>query len=667
MHGGRDGPPEGGGTGAGADEEALRRRRALQRLGAGGDADRLGFRLVLQIFWRCLRLLHGVRRHVALLVAGFAVLLVALLAPGLVIADLLWTRVLQGEPLTAIQAWLVAMDPAVTVQVDALAPEVRREVARRGLLLTAVGLTVAVPALLGLAYYYVWILQRVNQILRLEMLERLHTLSLRFHAETRTGEALYRIYQDSAMATQLIQALVLAPLFGTFQFLVGLGAVGMLAPSYGVLMLLAVPLLLGIGAWYSRSLRVRFRRAREANSLLTARIQEALLGIKVIKAYGAEGLEQQRFEAASRSAFRAAFDARAQLALYGVLLFFAVGLVMVAGNARGAVETLRGTPLAVEWIAVYLGIGTWTLGVYNFFKERFGSGARGFRSLLRTWGRGQDVAIGLDRVFELLDLEPEVTDAPDAVDLPPVRAGVRFRDVRFRYQPERPCLEGVSLDAPVGTVTAVVGPTGSGKTTLVTLLLRLFDPERGRIEIDGRDLRTLRVESLRRNVSIALQENLLFGTTIRENIRYAVPDASDEAVREAARLACAHDFIEALPDGYDTLLGERGAKLSTGQRQRISIARALLKDAPILVLDEPTAALDAATEMAVLANLAAWGRDRVIFLITHRLGTIRSADQILVLRDGRVVERGTHEELVASRGGAYRRHVDLEDAVGGAP
>jgi ABC-type multidrug transport system fused ATPase/permease subunit len=222
-------------------------------------------------------------------------------------------------------------------------------------------------------------------------------------------------------------------------------------------------------------------------------------------------------------------------------------------------------------------------------------------------------------------------------------------------------LEGVDLVAPVGTITAIVGPTGSGKSTLVALLLRLFDPEQGSIEIDGRDLRGFRVASVRANVSIALQENVLFGTTVRENIRYAMPDAGDEAVRQAARVACADEFIRELPDGYDTLLGERGTKLSTGQRQRLSIARALLKDASVLVLDEPTAALDAETELRVLRNLHEWGRGRAIFLITHRLSTIRRADQIAVMAQGRVAELGSHDELIAREGGLYRSLVESEE------
>ena len=230
----------------------------------------------------------------------------------------------------------------------------------------------------------------------------------------------------------------------------------------------------------------------------------------------------------------------------------------------------------------------------------------------------------------------------------------------FAYSAERPALIGVSFEARVGGITALVGPTGSGKSTLLALLLRLYDPDSGSIEVDGVDLRRLRVAELRRAIAIALQENVLFAASVRENIRYAVPDADDAAVREAARVACADEFIAALPHGYDTELGERGAKLSTGQRQRLTIARAILKNSAILVLDEPTASLDAETEHRLVRNLAAWGAGRCVFLVTHRLSTICMADQIVYLDAGKVVEVGPHDALMQRGGGAYRALVESE-------
>jgi ABC-type multidrug transport system fused ATPase/permease subunit len=253
-----------------------------------------------------------------------------------------------------------------------------------------------------------------------------------------------------------------------------------------------------------------------------------------------------------------------------------------------------------------------------------------------------------------------VEDEPDAVPLESIREGIRFAGISFQYQSDRPVLHELDLTAEIGTITAIVGPTGSGKSTLMALLLRLFDPTAGKIEIDGVDLKRFQTASLRDRISIALQENILFGDTVRENIRFAVPAATDEEVREAARVAGASEFIEELAEGYDTLLGERGSKLSTGQRQRLSIARAVLKDTPILILDEPTAALDAATEQKVLANLAEWGQGRAIFLITHRLSTIRQADRIAFLQDGAIIELDSHDDLMRRPDGAYRALVEAE-------
>jgi len=632
-------------------------RASLRHLGQGDASDRLSLRLILRLLGRCTQLLRPVRRHLVGLFAGFSLVAVAFVPVGLLLMDAFYTRVLQGTPLVAAQAWLLALDPASTVSVASLDAETRRLVLAHIIRFSLVFAALVVPCVLALYYYQVWILQRVNQHLRVQLLERLQSLSLRFHADHKVGDAIYRMYQDSAMVTQLIEVLVFVPLSTLGRILFCTAVVSAFSPWMGLMLLGLWPPALLLGWWLSRRMRVGFRRAREANSDLTSRIQETLAGIKVIKAYGAEGLEQQRFERDSRAAFAAAFEARSLLAAFVVMLFWITGAAVVAGAAFGALEASRATPLSGLAVA---GFSVWTLGLYQYFKVRIGDGSSSLRMFFKTWGRTQDIAIGLDRVFELLDLEPEVQDAPNARPLEPLRQGIRFRGVSFRYQPTRPALEDVSFDARVGSINAIVGPTGSGKTTLMALLLRLFDPQQGRIEIDGVDLRQLQIGSLRSGVAVALQENLLFGTSVRENIRYAVPHADDAAVREAARVACADSFIEALPQGYDTLLGERGTKLSSGQRQRLSIARAVLKDTPILVLDEPTAALDAVTELHVLDNLAQWGRGRLVFIITHRLATIRRADQILVMADGRIHEVGSHEELVERAGGAYRSLVEHE-------
>jgi ATP-binding cassette subfamily B protein len=618
-------------------------------------------REIAAVLRRCVRLLRPVRGHLALLCVGFAGLSLLLVPPSLLFLDLIWTRALQGEPLQELHAWLLRLDPATAVAVEALSPEVRRAVARRTIVAGLSLAALVAPLFLGLWYYQVWILQRLNQLLRVQLLERFQNLSLRFHSEARVGDAIYRLTQDSAMVTSLVEVLLLTPAYTFGGHLLALGLVSLVDPRLSLLLLAAWIPTLAAGAAFSTPMRRGFRTAREANAALTARIQEGVAGIRTLKAYGAEAREQRVFDEASRGAFGAAFVARTRFALYAVLIFTGVSAVMVAAAAWGALETAREAELFALRFFGALSVGTaWNLGVFQWFRDRFGDGTNQLRRLFRTWGRAQDVAIGLERVFEILDLEPEVQDAADARPLPALRQGLRFREVGFQYREDRPALVSVDLEVPVGAVTAVVGATGAGKSTLLALALRLFDPDRGTVEADGVDLRQVRVADLRDRVAIALQENLLFGTTIRENIRYAVPDADDEAVRAAARVAGADEFIEKLPLGYDTPLGERGTKLSTGQRQRLSLARAVLKDAQVLLLDEPTASLDAETEARVLRNLAAWGRGRAILVVTHRLSTVRHAHRIAVLDHGHLVEQGSHEELLARPSGAYRRLVEAE-------
>jgi ABC-type multidrug transport system fused ATPase/permease subunit len=597
---------------------------------------------------RCLRLLAPVRTPLLGLLAASAGLAAALVPLGLLLFDAFWTRALQGEPPTALEARLLGLDLA-----SGFGPEERRWLLRRVLLFGFAAGAVVVPAVLGLYYWQVWILQRLNQQLRVTLVERVQSLSLRFHADRPVGDAIYRTWQDSAMVTQLVEVLLLTPLFAIGRALFAFTVLALLDLRLALLLLLLLPPMWALERVSSRRLRARFRHAREAQSALTSQLQEGIAGLRPVKACGAEDRLQERFETASREAFAAAFSARSLFAVLLTAIFLVVGTGLVASAAFAAELTRRATPLEVG----ALGFAAWTLGLFNWSKARFGDGAGAVRLLFRTWARAQDMIVGLGRVLEILDLEPEVKDAPDAVPFAAPRESIRFRDVHFRYAADRPALAGVSFEARPGSVTAVVGPTGSGKTTLMALLLRLFDPQRGAIEIDGVDLRRFRVASLRAGISVALQENLLFATSVRENVRYAAPGASDAKVREALRVADAEAFVERLPEGLATLLGERGAGLSTGQRQRLSIARAVCKDAPVLILDEPTASLDAETELRVLRGLAEWGRGRFVFLITHRLSTVRQADRILVLDESRVAGFGSHDELLRGSA-AYRALVE---------
>ncbi len=517
------------------------------------------------------------------------------------------------------------------------------------------------PVMMLLPYYYIFIMQRVNQDLRMALVERWLGLSLRYHSDHRVGDSVYRIYQDSAQVTAVIGNVTQSmQMLSTYA--IGVVFLAALDPILGTMALSIVLLAVVWGRWFSPRMRERSLASREANSDFTSRVQETFAAIRVIKAYGAADREQERLERDSVRAFNASFRVRSLMAVVGIVTFSIAAAALLTAQflmavwANGERETFATALVAL----VGLSFVTWNLSAYNWAQEQIGASSVSVRNLVTLWSQAQDMAMGLDRSFDILDIEPDVKNAPDAAPMGPFRRRIRFDDVDFAYEPDRPVLRSVSFGVEPGSITAIVGPTGSGKSTLVSLLLRLFDPDSGTVSIDGVDLRALDVDSLRGNVSVALQENVLFGMSVRDNIRYVVPDASDERVLEAARVACVDEYVAGLPEGLDTVLSDRGGKLSTGQRQRLSIARAIVKDAPILILDEPTAALDAYTEHRVLERLSAWGEGRAIFLITHRISTIQRADRILYLDGGRIVENGSHDELMALDGGRYRSFVETE-------
>jgi len=591
--------------------------------------------------------------------------------------DLISQSILQAEPLTSFLADFIgrselageavagadAAEPGAEPNID-LAPltaEQRHSLKWIYAVFMVFGWFAQLPVMMLLPYYYIFIMQRVNQDLRMALVERWLGLSLRYHSDHRVGDSVYRIYQDSAQVTAVIGNVTQSmQMLSTYA--IGVVFLAALDPILGGMALSIVLLAVLWGRWFSPRMRERSLAAREANSDFTSRVQETFAAIRVIKAYGAADREQERLERDSVRAFNASFRVRSLMAVVGIVTFSIAAAALLSAQflmavwANGERETFATALVAL----VGLSFVTWNLAAYNWAQEQIGASSVSVRNVVTLWSQAQDMAMGLDRSFDILDIEPDVKNAPDAAPMGPFRRQIRFDNVDFAYEPDRPVLRDVSLAVEPGSITAIVGPTGSGKSTLVSLLLRLFDPDSGTVSIDGVDLRKLDVDSLRGNVSVALQENVLFGMSVRDNIRYVVPDADDERVLEAARVACVDEYVAGLPEGLDTVLSDRGGKLSTGQRQRLSIARAIVKDAPILILDEPTAALDAYTEHRVLERLSAWGEGRAIFLITHRISTIQQADRILYLDGGRIVENGSHDELMAAESGRYRSFVETE-------
>ena len=475
---------------------------------------------------------------------------------------------------------------------------------------------------------------RVLYTLRVKLFRHIHKLSMSFFDRSEVGMTMSRVQNDVQQIQDFLSVVVLT--VADVVSFVGIVTVMMLMDfQLALITLTVIPLLFIMLAIWQQYARRSFMRARRAIAVVNSGLQENISGVRVVQSLNREDANIRQFGTANRENLGANLEATRYTAalMPSVEVLSALGLALVVFFGGRAV---LGGELEVGVLVAF------ALYIQRFFEP--------VRNLTMQYGSLQRAMASGARIFELLDVEPDFEDKPDAVEVDRVRGDVRYEGVGFRYESDVPVLRDVDLEVRAGETVALVGPTGAGKTTLVSLLLRFYDVTEGRITLDGHDVRDLSQDSLGRQMSVVLQEPYLFGGTVRENIRYNRVDATDEDVERAARAVGAHEFIERLPEAYDTELQERGGNLSVGQRQLISFARALVADPRVLILDEATANIDTHTEMQIQRALGELLRDRTALVIAHRLSTVRNADKIVVLEDGHKVEEGSHEELMALDG-----------------
>jgi ABC-type multidrug transport system fused ATPase/permease subunit len=489
--------------------------------------------------------------------------------------------------------------------------------------------------------------QDLNHHFRSRLFERLQALPIAAFDDERIGDAVYRVMIDTPSLTVACWQILLTPVGA-------LGVIGAAAfalhagfgthPELTWVALAAIPVSLLATLPFAAAVRRRHRESREAGATSTSTAEEGLAQVLAVQSLGAGGRERARFDRDSWSSFGAY---RAVLRT-GIAAFL---LGLVPGGLLAGFALLRSADLV---IAGSLSRGDFLVAFTYLVQAGLAALVLG-----TLWFRLQGAAAGLERAFWLFDL-PAEEDPPGARPLDPLRRGVRFEQVSFRHADGTPALEDIDFEARIGELVALVGPAGAGKTTLVHLLPRYLEPTGGRVLADGVDLASVPRAALRAQVSTVFQDTWLFDGSVLDNVRLGAPDATPDGVARALRLARADDFVAQLPGGLAARVGRGGGQLSVGQRQRLAIARALVRETPILILDEPTSALDPETETALVASLREAGRDRLVLVVAHRLSTIRAADRILFLDHGRIVEQGTHDQLMARAGGAYRRFVELQ-------
>ena len=465
--------------------------------------------------------------------------------------------------------------------------------------------------------------------------EKLQRLSMRYYQDKQTGQLMSHMLNDSSRAHELI-AHALPDLVGNLIIIIGVTVlIFSINPILAAVTLIPVPLVIWAGTFFSKKVAPLFKLDREVLGELNAITQDNLSGMKEIQAFGQEDRELAKMQKLCQYYADVNVNANYANAFFhpGIEFLTSMGTVIVVGI--GGYLAMGGAMTVPDIIGflMYLGIFYGPLS-----------------ALSRLFEDVQVAYAGASRIFEVLDAESEIKDSPDAKTLEKCEGKIEFDNVSFCYNIEEPVLKNITFEANPGEMVAVVGPTGVGKTTIVSLIERFYDPQSGSVKIDGEDIKNLTVESLRSQISMVLQDVFLFNGSIAENISYSVKGATAEQIREAAEIACASEFIEQMPDGYDTLIGERGVRLSGGQKQRLSIARAVLRNTPILILDEATSSVDMETELQIQQAIENLAGSRTVIVIAHRLSTIMGADKIIVLDCGEIIEQGNYDELMDSDG-----------------
>ncbi len=501
----------------------------------------------------------------------------------------------------------------------------------------------------GFSYLQIYMTSRIGfqmvDTLRRELFVHLQRLSLSFHNRARSGELLTKVTSDTGTLKDVFAESVLT---FTSHLLTILGMfVIMFAMSWklSLVVLATLPILSYALFYLYRKVKASAVKQRRKEGKVASRISEVMTSISLVQAFGREEYEKERFETESGQTLEESIQtARMEAAATrAVEIISAVGVWAVV--LFGSLQALKGqmTPGDVLVFISYL---------HNMYKP--------IRNLTRLSTKFTKAMVSAERISEILEIEPEIQDLPDAIEASGLKGEIVFQNVSFDYGEGKDVLKGVSFSISPGERVALVGASGAGKSTIVNLILRLYDPLGGAILIDGVDIKRYRRESLRREIGIVLQDSILFGATIKENISYGKPDAMEEEIEAAARLASAHEFIAALPEGYETVVGERGCTLSGGQRQRVSLARAMIKRPSILILDEPTSAVDAESAQLIGEAVECLQKGKTSLVIVHQFSSIKAFDQILVLKNGEVVERGTHEELFRLKG-YYHELLRLQD------